>query len=880
MTAPDLTALPDLPDPPDLPDLPVRAVLPALAHALLGARAAVLIAPPGAGKTTLVPIHLLAQPWAAGRILMLEPRRVAARAAAERIASLMGEAPGRTVGWRIRGETKISAATRIEVVTEGILTRMLQSDPELTGICAVIFDEIHERSLNADLGLALCLEVQGALRPDLRLLAMSATLDGDRLGALMGDVPVIRSDGRMFEVETRWLDAPWRGPPGRHGPRFEDAMADLIVRMMAEAPGDALAFLPGAGEIGRVAARLSGRLPADVAIRPLHGGLPFAAQRAAIAAGNSEGDGAGDGARHGMTRARKLVLATSIAETSLTIEGVRIVIDGGLARRARFDPGSGMSRLVTDRVTRAEADQRRGRAGRLGPGICARLWTKGEEGGLAAAPRPEILEADLTPLALELAIWGAQAHDLAFPDQPPAAALAEARALLRDLGALDGAGRPTAHGRALARLPAHPRLAHMLLSAPDAARGDAARLAAVLEDRDPLPHGAPVDLALRLAALRDPARFNADHPYRADPARVSALREGARRLTRAASQARTGAIAGPPESPGRLLARAYPDRIAQMRPGGEAENGRGAARYLLSGGKGASLGAGDPLAKARFLAVADTDGDLREAKIRRAAPLDRADVEALFADRIEEVRLCRWNLRERAVEARVQRRLGALALDDRAWPDAPEAARAGAMADGVRALGLDALPWTAAARRLQARVGWARRAGADAPDLSDGALALRVDEWLLPHMGRMRGAGDLARLDLASILAGMLDWGASQAVDAAAPAKFTAPTGTSVPVDYDRDPPAIAIRLQEMFGLTEHPSLGPARGGARIALLIDLLSPAGRTVQTTADLPGFWASSYHDVRRDLRGRYPRHSWPEDPAAAPPTTRARRRGVPG
>ncbi|MFT4828424.1 MAG: ATP-dependent helicase HrpB, partial [Halioglobus sp.] len=403
-----------------LPDLPVRAVLPALAAALDAGPCAVLEAPPGAGKTTLVPIHLLSQHWATGRILMLEPRRVAARTAAERIAFLMGEAPGATVGWRIRGETKIGPDTRIEVVTEGILTRMLQSDPELTGVSAVLFDEIHERSLNADLGLALALEVQAALRPDLRIVAMSATLDADALAALMGNAPVIRSDGRIFPIETRWLPLPWRAPPGRRGPRFEDAMADLIAATLADAPGDALAFLPGAGEIGRVEQRLSGRLK-DIDIRPLHGAMPFAAQRAAIAPS---------------TGRRKLVLATSIAETSLTIEGVRIVIDGGLARRARFDPGSGMSRLVTDRVTKAEAEQRRGRAGRLGPGVCARLWTKGEDGGLAPAPRPEIMEADLAPLALELAIWGAAATDLSFPDQPPAKTLDEARALLRDLGAL------------------------------------------------------------------------------------------------------------------------------------------------------------------------------------------------------------------------------------------------------------------------------------------------------------------------------------------------------------------------------------------------------------------------------------------------------------
>ncbi|MGG7568100.1 ATP-dependent helicase HrpB [Rhodovulum sp. DZ06] len=845
MQIPSLTAL---------PDLPVRAVLPALAAALAEAPCAVLEAPPGAGKTTLAPIHLAAQPWATGRIVMLEPRRVAARAAAERIASLVGETPGASVGWRIRGENTCGPDTKIEVVTEGVLTRMLQSDPELSGVSALLFDEIHERSLNADLGLALALEAQGALREDLRIVAMSATLDADALAALMGNAPVIRSDGRMFPVETRHLVKPWRAPAGRRGPRFEDAMADLIAEVMAAEPGSALAFLPGAGEIARVEQRLSGRLP-GVEIRPLHGGLPFAAQRAAIRA--SEG--------------RKLVLATSIAETSLTIDGVRIVIDGGLARRARFDPASGMSRLVTDRVTKAEAEQRRGRAGRLEPGVCARLWTKGEEGGMAPAPRPEILEADLAALALELALWGAAPGDLSFPDQPPEAAFREAQALLRDLGALDAEGRATAHGKALARAPAHPRLAHMMLSAPAASRRDAARLAALLEDRDPLPREAPSDLSLRLSALAGGKRFASEHPYRADPGRLAAIREAAKRLERSA---KGGGGPGDAESPGALLARAYPDRIALMRRNGEATRERPEARYLLSGGKGAALSGGDPLSSQRLLAVADTDGDPRQAKIRLAAPLDRAELEALYGDRLEEVRVCQWNSRTRSVEARIQRRLFALVLDDRRWPDAPPEARAAAMAEGVRELGLQCLPWTAAAMRLRARVDFGRRAGVKGlPDMSDDALLAELDAWLTPHLGTIRGAGELERLDLASLLSARLDWGASQALEAAAPSHFTAPTGSKVPVDYDRDPPAIAIRLQELFGLTEHPSVGPRR----LPLLLDLLSPAGRPVQTTADLPGFWANSYADVRKDLRGRYPRHPWPEDPAAAEATRRAKPRG---
>jgi ATP-dependent helicase HrpB len=810
--------------------LPVEEALPELMAALAAGVSAVLVAPPGAGKTTLAPLWLAAERWASGRILMLEPRRVAARAAAERMASLLGEKPGGRVGYRIRGEAV--AGSRIEVVTEGILTRMLQSDPSLAGVSAVIFDEFHERSLHADLGLALTLEAQGALREDLRVLVMSATLDAAAVAALMGGAPVVRSEGRMYPVETRWLERPWRAP-GARGPRFEDAMAELIEAAMAEAPGDALAFLPGAGEIRRVEAKL-GRLE-GVEIRPIYGALPFARQRLALAP----------------SAKRKLVLATAIAETSLTIDGVRIVIDGGRARRARFDPGSGMSRLVTTPVTRAEAEQRRGRAGRTAPGVCYRLWTRGEEGALAAAPAPEIAEADLTGLALELAIWGsADGAGLAFLDPPPPAALTEARALLAGLGALDADGRVTMHGRALAATPLHPRLGHMVLTSEDPA--GAADVAALLEERDLLGPGAPADMALRVEALRRPGAHAVDAGAR------ERVKENAARLRK-----RLKAAKGT-EALGAMLARAFPDRVAMRRPGE-------APRFLMSGGKGAYLAEDDPLAQSRFLVAADLDGDLREARIRLAAPITLSEIEGLFADAIREVEVCEWSRRDRAVRAR-RRMLGALALEDRIWKGAPEATVTAAMLEGVRDLGLQALDWTPAAARLRARGVWARAEGADLPDWSDDGLLATLEVWLAPALRAVKSAAALKQVDVAAALRGSLDWEAAQALDRLAPAAFVTPAGGKAPVDYGRAQPAASVRLQEMFGLDVHPTIGPKR----TPLLLDLLSPAGRPVQSTADLPGFWRSSYSDVRKDMRGRYPKHDWPEAPQDATPSSRPPRR----
>ncbi|MCV2868146.1 ATP-dependent helicase HrpB [Defluviimonas sp. WL0002] len=813
--------------------LPIDDALPGLVDALRGSGRAVLQAPPGAGKTTRVPLAMHAAGLCKGRIVMLEPRRLAARAAAERMAATLGEPVGQTVGYRIRGEARTSATTRIEVVTEGILTRMIQSDPELSGIGAVLFDEFHERSLNADLGLALTWEVRGALRPDLMVLVMSATLDAEPVAALLDGAPVITSQGRAFPVETRWLDRPLDRTV-----RFEAAVASLVERAVSETDGGILVFLPGEGEIRRVEAMLRDRLPGDCTIRPLFGAMEFGAQRAAIAPAPS---------------GRKVVLATSIAETSLTIEDIRVVVDAGRARRARFDPASGMSRLVTERVTRAEAEQRRGRAGRVAEGACYRLWAKGEEGALAAFPPAEIEAGDLTGLALELALWGSDGADLAFLTPPPAPALAEARALLHDLGALDASGRITGHGRALAALPLHPRLGHMLV----VGGPQAAPLAALLADRDPL-RGAPADLTLRLQALRDPRRYADDHPWPADRAAIERIGTEARRLARLAP-----AVADRP-SDAQCAALAYPDRIGLRRAGEDP-------RYVLSGGKGAVVADGDALGRARLLVATDLDGDPREARIRQGAAISEAEVRELFADLIAWTDVCEWSRREGRVIARRQERMGALVLAERNWTDAPDEAVARAALEGLRRIGL---PMSDPARRFRARVEFLRREGADLPDFTDEGLLERAEGWILPYLRGKRNEADLRALDLTDALRAALTWEEAQLVDRLAPGKFESPLGRAVPIDYEGEHPAIAVRLQELFGVTVHPTVGPRRHPLRITLL----SPAGRPVQVTMDLPGFWASSYADVRKDMRGQYPKHPWPEDPTQAEPTLRAKPRGT--
>lgn len=826
--------------------LPIEPILGAVGAALGAGGCVVLQAPPGAGKSTRVPIYLLEQELVAGRILMLEPRRVAARATAERLAAALGETPGGRVGYRMRGETVPGA--RIEVVTEGILTRMLQSEPDLPGVGCVIFDEFHERALQADLGLALILEARAALRPDLALIVMSATLDAGPVAALIG-APVLTAEGRAFPVETRWLDRPWAGPRAR----LETAAAELALRALDETEGGVLLFLPGQAEIARAAGLLAPRLGPEVRIQPLHGGLPFARQREALAP---------------LAAGRKLVLATAIAETSLTIPDVRVVVDAGRARRPRYDPGSGMTRLVTERVSRAEAEQRRGRAGRVAPGWCYRLWTRGEEGAFDAFAPPEIAIADLTGLALELALWGAEPGALSFLTPPPAAAFAGARALLADLGALDAAGRITAHGRGLARLPLHPRLGHMTIEGQRLGVGAlACDLAALLEARDPLRGQggpAPTDLGLRLAALRDPARVAAEHPVDLDRAAIEALRVEIRRL-RAALPRGDGSGGG--ASPGGVLSLAYPDRVAQRRPGP-------APRYLLSGGKGVALPEMDRLAAAPMLVAADLDGDPREARVRRALAVAETEIRALHAGRLTREEICAWSRRDRAVVARRRLSFGALVLEDRPWPDAPPRRVAAALGEGVRQLGLDALPWTPAARRLAARVEWLRARGVDLPDFSGAGLLATIETWLAPWLAGMTRAEDLAALDLRAALEARLDRAARAMLDRLAPAEILAPTGTRLAVDYSGAAPSVSVRLQEMFGLTRHPTLGPDA----VPLVIELLSPGQHPVQTTSDLPGFWARSYADVRRDLRGRYPRHPWPEDPAAAEPTRRAKPRGT--
>ena len=811
--------------------LPITDALPELLQALKSSRRAVLQAPPGAGKTTLVPLALLQAQLVPGRIVMLEPRRLAARAAAERMAQTLGEKVGQTVGYRVRGDARCGPATRIEVVTEGILTRMIQHDAGLEGVGAVIFDEFHERSLNADLGLALCLEIAGALRDDLHLLVMSATLDAAPVAQMM-DAPIITSQGRSFAVDLHWLDAPLPRTA-----RLEQATADLVVQAMAETQGGVLVFLPGEGEIRRTEALLRPRLGAGISLHPLFGAMDFAAQRAAIAPAS---------------QGRKVVLATSIAETSLTIEDVRVVVDAGRARRARFDPGAGMARLVTERVTKAEATQRAGRAGRVAPGRCYRLWTRGEEGALQAFPPAEIEVADLAGLALELALWGAAPSDLAFVSPPNPGAFAEAQELLKLLGALDGTGHITAHGRRLAALPLHPRLGHML----ETAGQQAAPLAALLAERDPLARGAPVDLSLRLEALADPARYARTRAHPAHAPTLERLRQEARRLSKDAPKTQT------PLSAAEMAALAYPDRVGLRRKGE-------APRYVLSGGKGAVLDLADPLAGARLLVVTDTDGDPREARIRQALPLTEAELRGLFGAKITWENICQWSRRERRVQPRKQLRFGALALEDQIWKDAPPEAIAAAMLEGVRDLGLAP---SDAAMRFIARVALLRGAGHDLPDMGNDALLASLDTWLLPHLGGVKSAEDWKRFDLLPALQAMLSWDQVQLLDRLAPAHFTTPLGRKIPIDYSGENPAIALRLQEMFGQTTHPSV------AGQPLRVTLLSPAGRPVQVTMDIPAFWDSSYADVRKDMRGRYPKHPWPEDPRQADPTLRAKPRGT--
>ena len=804
--------------------LPIHDVLPELKAALARAPCAVLAAAPGAGKTTVVPLELMAEPWAAaGRILVLEPRRLAARAATERMARTLGERSGETVGFRVRMQSRVSAKTRVEILTEGVFTRMILDDPGLEGVAAVLFDEFHERSLDADLGLALALQAQQLLRPDLKLLVMSATLDGARVASLLGDAPIIESFGRQFPIETRYLG---RDPQAR----LEDQAARAARKALAEETGSVLVFLPGQGEIRRTEQLLRDQVrDPTVDIDPLYGALDLRAQETAIAPA-PEGR-------------RKVVLATSIAETSLTIEGVRVVVDCGLARVPRYDPSSGLTRLQTVRVSRASADQRRGRAGRTGPGVCYRLWEEPEDRALVPFERPEILEADLSGFALDLARWGCKdTAGLAFLDPPPRAAFQEARALLERLQALDGAGELTAHGRRLSELPLPPRLGHMLVRGAEAGAGlKAARIAALLTERGL--GGSDPDLRHRLQAL------GRDSSPRAKDARALA-----ERWARAAGD---GSGAGEMDE-ALLLAEAYPERVARARgkPG----------EYLLASGRGAYLEPGDALAREPWLAVGELGGGAARDRILLAAPLDEAALREAFADRLtteETVEEQNGHLR-----ARRRLKLGALVLEER-----DIAAPANALAGLVRARGVSGLPWSEASTRLRARVGFLRALDPAWPDLSDAALLESLDDWLAPLLEGRTGLNQLPPEALHDALRALVGWDRLRLLDRLAPDRFETPAGPAHAIDYSAEGgPRVEVRVGELYGLDRHPALADGR----VPLTLALLSPAHRPIQVTKDLPGFWRGSWKEVRTEMKGRYPKHLWPEDPLTAPPTTRAKPR----
>ena len=812
--------------------LPIDDVLPEIARALALRTRAVLVAPPGAGKTTRVPLALLDEDLArAGRILVLEPRRLAARAAAERMAATLGQRVGETVGLRVRLQSLVSAATRIEVVTEGVFARMIVDDPELSGVSAVLFDEFHERSLDADLGLALALDAQSGLREDLRIVVMSATLDGARVAKLMQGAAEIESVGRAFPVETRHV--------GREASlRIEDQVVRTVLAALAQERGSILVFLPGQGEITRVAAMLAERVRDPlVEMAPLYGALDARTQDRAVAP-------AAPGRR-------KVVLATSIAETSLTIEGVRVVIDSGLMRVPRFEPDLGLTRLETVRVSRANADQRRGRAGRVEPGVCYRLWEEAAEGGLQPYAQPEILSADLSGFALDLALWGvADPSALAFLDPPPRAAMAEARALLGRLGALDADGRVTDEGRAMARLALPPRLARMLVDAGREGAGAlAAEIATLIGERGL--GGNAVDLNARLEG------FRRDRSARAEDARRLA-----QRLARQAGGGKTGGLeAG---APGVWLARAFPDRIAMAR--GKA------GEFLMANGRAASVEPHDGLAREAFLAVGEVMGRAGSARIGLAAPLSAEEVEGIVA--VETIDELTFDRAAAALRHRRKRRFGALTLSQQTLPVPANAAAARALAEGVLGLGVERLPWTKALQQWRGRVAFLRRAEPEGwLDLSDAALA--APDWLAPYVVGKTALADIGADDLDAALKAPFDYAAQQKLEREAPTHFTAPTGNAFALDYEAEGgPAVALRVQEVYGLTRHPALA----AGRVPLTLHLLSPAHRPIQITRDLPGFWKGSWASVRADLRGRYPRHLWPENPAEAVATARAKPRGT--
>jgi ATP-dependent helicase HrpB len=835
--------------------LPIDEALPRLTAALSGHSTAVLVAPPGAGKTTRVPLVLMDESWARAakspaKILVLEPRRLAARAAAERMASTLGEKVGGTVGYRVRFGSKVSRSTRVEVVTEGIFTRMIVDDPSLEGVAAVLFDEFHERSLDADLGLALAREAQQGLREDLKLLVMSATIDGARIAALLGDAAVIESEGRAFPVETRHVS--------RDQTPIEAQVTDTVLKALRADPGSILVFLPGAAEIRRTETRLKERVTdPSVDIVALYGALDAAVQDRAIAPASAG--------------RRKVVLATSIAETSLTIEGVRVVVDSGLARVPRYEPDVGLTRLETVRVSRASADQRRGRAGRTEPGVCYRLWDEGQTASLEPYAKPEILAADLSSFVLDLAQWGVtDPATLAFIDPPPAPALAEARSLLAELGALDAASRITPEGRRLRALPLPPRLARMIVDAAGMeAAAMAAQVAAILTERGL--GGDEIDLAHRLD------NFRRDRSRRGEEARRMAARwaemavsSDTERVGQSLSPSFPPPLRGREQgdaSPGLLLALAYPDRIARN---------RGSGSFLLANGRGAMVDSASPLARAPYIAVAELIGSAAQARIVLAAAIDLADIEARFAQRIEAREEITVDAATLSLRARRQRRLGAVALADAPMAVTTDEAAARLLAAAIAKAGFDRLPWTKAQQQWRERVLFLRTAEGDEwPDVSEAGLGASIDGWLVPALFGKTSLSQLGADDLGNALAGLLPHGLRRRLDAEAPTHFAAPSGSQVPIDYGgEDGPKLSIRVQELFGLSVHPTT--ARG--RVPLLIELLSPAHRPVQLTRDLPGFWRGSYAAVRAEMRGRYPRHPWPDDPMSAPATRRAKPRGT--
>ncbi len=812
-----------------LAPLPIHAVLPELLAALRTGRNVVLVAPPGAGKTTAVAPALLDEPWCTGQVLLLSPRRLAARVAAERIAELMGEQPGGTVGYATRMDSKQSARTRLLVLTEGIFVRRIQDDPELSGVSAVLFDEVHERSLDSDFGLALALDAQSALRPDLRIVPMSATLDGARFAALLDGAPVVESEGRIQPLELRHV--------GRASEkRVEDEMAAAIRRALSEeAEGDLLAFLPGVAEIERTAERLEG---AGVEVHKLHGSLDPAAQRMAI--------------RPSRKGRRKVILATSIAETSLTIDGVRIVVDSGLARRPRYDRAAGVTRLVTERASQAAATQRAGRAARQRPGVAYRLWEAAATAGMPPFDPPQILESDLSSLILDCALWGVgDPADLRWLDAPPAAAVAEARKRLTVLEALDADGRITAHGKALASLPLEPRIGHMLVRAGERGLAEvAAEIAVLLGERGI--GGQDNDLSQRRI------RWRRESGKRADAARGLAKRWA--RLVKAG----TPAVAAD-HATGLCLALAFPDRVSRRRSGDGAD-------WASVGGRGFRLDPLSPLAREEWLAVGEVQGSAAGARILSAAPISEADVIALFGARIAEHRTVRFRAANAGIEALRERRLGAVRLssgsDDRPDPEAVVAA----LTEGVRQGGLDLLPWSDAARSLRMRADFA---GVEA--LSEAALTATLDAWLPPLLQGKRRLSDIDRSQLSGVLEGLIGWDGKQQIDRLAPSDFRSPAGSTHEIDYSAEGgPRVELRVQALFGLSEHPVVG----SRRIPLVLSLTSPAGRPIQTTRDLPGFWAGSWSAVAKEMRGRYPRHPWPDDPAAASATLRTKRADAKG